>query len=212
MEKIINNIRFKSRLKKFNQLIALLKAGPSDSILEVGVANKEYSPVDNFFIKNYQHRENITALGIGDLSEFRRNYPDIRALSYNGSRFPFDDDEFDIAHSNAVIEHVGLLKAQETFLKEMARVSKRGMITTPNRHFPVETHTRVPLLHWIGKQAFDRFLKFIGKGWASGEYMCLLSRKDIETLAKNAGLKNYRIIKNRFLGFSMTFSLVWFRE
>lgn len=212
MEKIINNIRFKSRLKKFNQLIALLKVGHSDRILEVGVANKEYSPVDNFFIKNYQHRGNITALGIGDLSEFRRNYPDIRALTYDGGRFPFNEGEFDIAHSNAVIEHVGLFEAQETFLKEMARVSKRGMITTPNRHFPVETHTRVPLLHWMDKQTFDRFLKFIGKGWASGEYMRLLSRKDLETLAKNAGLKNYRIIKNRFLGFSMTFSLVWFRE
>lgn len=199
-------------MKKLDQLLTILKPIPAGKILEVGVADKEYSPVDNFLIKNYPYHNRITALGIGDLSEFRSNYPDITAVSYDGKSFPFDDYAFDIAHANAVIEHVGPLEAQAVFLKEMARVSGCGMITTPNKYFPIETHTRIPLLHWLDGPLFDMVSRFIGKGWASGGYMHLLGRKDIEKLAKAAGLKNYRIIKNRFCGFTMTFSLIWFDE
>lgn len=212
MEKIVDNIRFKSRLKKFDQSVVLLKIKPSDRILDIGVANKEYSPVDNFFIKNFRSRENITALGIGDISEFRRNYPDVRALTYDGGRFPFNDCEFDVAHSNAVIEHVGFHEAQVLFLKEMVRVSKRGMITTPNKYFPVETHTRVPLIHWLEKERFDKIITRMGKGWAAGRYMHLLGEDDLKSLAQKAGLKDYRIIKNRFLGITMTFTLIWFND
>ncbi len=175
----------------------------------VGVANIEYSQIDNFLIKYYQFPDRITALGIGDLSEFRKRYPNIRAVSYDGRIFPFRDKEFDIAHSNAVIEHVGFRKAQEFFLKEIVRVSRRGMITTPNRYFIFETHTRIPFLHWLKKEWFDGFLRAIGKGWAAGEYMSLLSLRDIVSLAEGAGLKDYMIIKNRFMGFTMTFSLMW---
>lgn len=126
--------------------------------------------------------------------------------------FPFTDKCFDIAHSNAVIEHVGSFEAQEHFFKEMVRVSKRGMITTPNKYFPVETHTKVPLLHWMGKEKFDRFLTVIGKDWATGEYMYLLSERDLKLLVMRVGLTNYHIIRNRFVGFTMTFSLLWFEE
>jgi hypothetical protein len=196
-------------MRKLDQLVRFLKPGPDDSILEVGIATREYSAVDNFLIKNYPYRSKITALGLGDCSEFRNTYPDVPFVGYDGTRFPFHDGHFDIAHANAVIEHVGPLKAQELFLKEIARVCQRGMITTPNRNFPVETHTRVPLLHWMGKERFDRFLRLIGKDWATGDYMHLLTDKGLRLLAGKAGLKNYVIVRNRALGMSLTFSLIW---
>ena len=86
------------------------------------------------------------------------------------------------------------------------------MITTPNKYFPVETHTRVPLLHWIRKERFDCFLRFTGKDWATGGYMYLLGKKDLESLARKADLRNYHINRNRFLGFTMTLSLIWQME
>ena len=173
------------------------------------MADEECSPVDNFIIKNYRYKDNITALGIGELAEFKKNYPAVRAVTYGGREFPFDDNEFDIAHSNAVIEHVGGFEAQKIFLSEIVRVSKRGMITTPNRGFPIETHTRVPLLHWMGKENFDKFLRLIGKDFAIGDYMYLLGKADLKRLASAVGLKNYRIIRNRLFGMTMTFTLIW---
>jgi len=206
----INKIRYKSRMAKFNQIVKYLKPSKTDKFLEVGVANKEYSPVDYFLIKNYLYREKITALSVGNLSEFEANYPEINAISYNGGTFPFSDKYFDIAHSNAVIEHVGPFDSQELFLKEIVRVSKRGMITTPNKYFPIETHTRVPLVHWLVKEKYDKLLLLIGKDWATGDYMYLLGKSDMKKLIKLIGLTNYHLVRNRFLGMTMTFSLIWF--
>lgn len=212
IEDIINKIRRQSRTKKLNQFLNFLKPSSTDTILEVGVEDMEYSPASNFLVKNYPYRHNITALGIGELSKFRKTYPDVSIVSYDGRTFPFRKNQFDIAHSNAVIEHVGPFEAQEMFLKEIVRVSNRGMITTPNKYFPVEIHTKIPLLHWTEKKKFDRFLRWIGKDWATDNYMHLLGENDLRLLTKSIGLTNYRIIKNRFLGFVMTFSLIWFNE
>jgi len=135
LRKYIDRIRYSSRKKKLDQLFEYLSPNSKEKILEVGVANKEYSPVDNFLIRHYPFKDKITALGIGDLSEFRRRYPEIRTINYNGQTFPFTDREFDVAHSNAVIEHLGNADAQEEFLREIVRVSSRGMVTTPNKYF-----------------------------------------------------------------------------
>jgi ubiquinone/menaquinone biosynthesis C-methylase UbiE len=211
VKKFISRIRYSSRRKKFEQLLNLLQPTPSDKILEVGIANIEYSSDDNFLVKHYSYTKNITALGIGDLSKFKKSYRDVVAIRYDGKVFPFKDSSFDIAHSNAVIEHVGPFEAQEFFLKEIVRVSKKGMITTPNKHFPIEIHTRIPFLHWLGKEKFDYCLKALGKNWATGQYMYLLSLKDLERLAKKVNMKNYRIIRNRYLFCTFTFSLIWFK-
>jgi hypothetical protein len=58
-------------------------------------------------------------------------------------------------HSAAVIEHVGSFARQCDFLKECCRVARRAVfVTTPNRWFPVEFHTILPLVHWLPKPAF----------------------------------------------------------
>jgi len=64
------------------------------------------------------------------------------------ARLPFEDDAFDIAYSNAVIEHVGGLAERRAFIEEHLRVAKAVFITFPNRWFPVEYHTGIPLLHY----------------------------------------------------------------
>lgn len=186
---------YRSRNQKFMQLCKYLNPTANDKLLEVGAAGHEYSSVDNFLIRKYPYPENITALGIGDLSEFKEKYPAVKAIIYGGKLFPFGNKSFDIAHSNAVIEHVGQFEDQRLFLKEIVRVSKRGMITTPNKYFPIEIHTRVPLLHWGPKNLiFDKFLNVMGKSWATGDYMNLLTKKGLDKLMIQTNARNYKII------------------
>lgn len=202
-------IRKRSRVEKLEQIITLLKPTDHDRLLEVGIADHEYSEVDNFLIKNYPYQNRLAALSLGDAPSFAKQYPNVRLVCYAGGKFPLETNEFEIVHSNAVIEHVGQRDAQILFLSELVRVAKKGMITTPNKFYFIEVHTRIPFVHWFGKSIFDAVAKAIGKGWASGDYMYLLSYKDLDDLAKTVGLRNYRIIKNRFLCGVMTFTLVW---
>ncbi len=60
----------------------------------------------------------------------------------------------------------------------------------------------------LPKPAFDCFLKWLGKDWAAGDYMFLLSLPEIESLLAEAEITNYTVHKNRFLGFPMDFSII----
>lgn len=209
-ESLAYAISARSRQKKYAQFLSCLQPAQDTSILDIGVNTQEYSMTDNFLEKHYPHPENITVVATGDLEPFKRHYPHIRSVQADGRTLPFGDDSFDIAYSNAVIEHIGDADEQLRFLRECFRVSRAGFLTTPNRLFPIEVHTRLPLLHLLlSRERFDRFLRLIGKGWAAGDYMHLLSEKELETLLSQTGIAEYTLIKNRFLGFPMTFTVVW---
>jgi hypothetical protein len=194
-----------NRKRKFKIFYELLKPNPRTTILDVGFSEEEYSTTDNFLEKNYPYPQNITALGIDRPVKFLERYPQVRAVKYDGKKFPFNNQEFDICWSNAVIEHVGSRDDQIFFLKEIKRVSKRAFITSPNKNFPIEIHTRTPLLHLLPKKIFDRYLWLVGKTWATGNFMNLLSLKELKTILHYAKITKYKIVKNKLLFFTLDF-------
>lgn len=210
VEKIAHNISQKNRTKKHALFLAYFDPKNNTTLLDVGVTNKEYSQGDNYLEKHYPYPKQITAVTNEPLTEFPENYPEVTAISADATSLPFPNDAFDIAYSNAVIEHVGDREKQVQFLKEMYRVAKSGYCTTPNKFFPVELHTRIPFLHFLlPKKYFDMFLRAIGKGWAAGGYMYLLSESDMRDCLRCSGIKHYTFIKNRFLGMPITFTVLW---
>lgn len=85
---------------------------------------------------------------------------------------PFEDDYVDFALANAIIEHVGGECEQRRMVEEMTRVARTWIITTPNRWFPVESHTSTLFLHWFPK-------------WRRGrekDFTRLLSRREFRAL------------------------------
>ncbi|NNE74462.1 MAG: methyltransferase domain-containing protein [Acidimicrobiales bacterium] len=121
----------------------------------------------------------------------------MHVVRYGGGTFPFDDAGFDVVWSNAVIEHVGSDEHKVHFLREIQRVGGRGFVTTPNRWFPLESHTKLPLLHFLPKPMFDALLPRLGKSWARGDYMDLLSERRFRAVLDRAGITNYELYKNR---------------
>jgi hypothetical protein len=70
-----------------------------------------------------------------------------------------------------VVEHVGDVERQRQFVSEALRVGRRVFVTTPNRWFPIEVHTRLPLVHWLPKEQADRAYELTGKGWARDNHL-----------------------------------------
>ena len=201
----------KSRLLKYNRFINAIenysKKTDQFTILDVGVNTKEYSSEDNFFIQHYPYPKNITGLSIENHAGFREKYPDINLVIFDGNRIPFEANHFDFVHSNAVIEHVGSYEKQVYFIEELVRVAdKMVYFTTPNRFFPIEMHTNIPLLHFFPKKVFDFFVSKTSKKWATGDYMFLLSLQDLKKMTKPLE-NNYKvsIFKQKLLGFTYQF-------
>lgn len=119
-------------------------------ILDVGVTSDQNQAESNYFEQMFPYPANLTCVGTEDGSHLEGQYP---GLQYRQVRpheaLPFADNTFDIVFSNAVIEHVGSRADQAAFARELCRVGRAFFITTPNRWFPVEHHTGIPLLHYL---------------------------------------------------------------
>lgn len=208
MNIVASKISERNRKKKFLAFLEYFNPKLNETILDVGFSDKEYSKADNYLEKHYMFPDQITALGVDEPFEFIKRYPKVKAIKYDGYFFPFQDNMFDIGWSNAVIEHVGKTERQQLFIKELKRTCKRVFFTTPNRYFPIEIHTGIPLLHYLPKKWFDTILILLNKRWASQDYMNLLSRGDIIKLLKESGIKNFVIKRNHFLFFTLDFMIM----
>lgn len=201
-----------SRQQKLRQFLAGYAGG---SVLDVGVSSIEWTDSINFFTRYFADSDfsrEYVGLGIQDLGDLASKYSGLTYVQYGGGRFPFQDQSFEWVFSNAVIEHVGDRADQLYFLQEMLRVGRNVFFTTPNRYFPIELHTNVPLFHiLLSKAWFDRFLIRVGKSFATGDYMHLLSKKDILSLLNEVDMSShmqFNLIQNRILGFVCTFSVI----
>lgn len=209
MNKIINIISDRNRARKYDLFLRRFKPDENSKILDVGASEREYRSTSNYLEKNYAHPENITVLGIDKYNQFCKRYPKVRVVKYNGSIFPFRDNSFDICWCNAVIEHVGDRNKQEQFISEIRRVSKRAFVTTPNKYFFFEAHTKMLFLHYLPKRIFDNIMIKIGKPWATGNYMHLLGKKDIVQLLEKCNISNYKIVENKILAFTIDFVIIF---
>ena len=152
--RVADEISLRSRRRKLRLFLDELRPTSETTVLDVGVDELGFGEGDgcstlNFFEELYPWPERITALGLHDGAGFRARYPAIRYVQGDACALPFADGEFDIVFSNAVIEHVGGRERQRAFVGEALRVARRAFVTTPNRRFPVELHTRLPLVHWL---------------------------------------------------------------
>lgn len=152
---------------------------PGMTVLDVGVTCDRREDC-NFFEQWYPFPHGITAVGMEDASFLEQDYPGVEFVQADGLNLPFADQSFDLVVSFAVIEHVGDRSRQAAFVRELLRVGKTCCITTPNRGYPIEFHTILPLVHWLPPSLFRRVLRWIGMSfWAKEENLNLLSRRDL---------------------------------
>ena len=64
----------------------------------------------------------------------------------------YEDESFDVVHSNSVIEHLHSFDNQKKMASEVQRVGKKHIVQTPNKLFFIEPHYLLPFFQFLPKK------------------------------------------------------------
>ena len=116
-------------------------------ILDVGGAELYWRQV------GYVERDDIEIVLL-NLTARPTTFRNIRSIAGDARDMSqFADGEFDVIHSNSVIEHMGGCTEQARMAREVQRVGKAYFVQTPNYYFPIEPHSFVPFLQFFPRWA-----------------------------------------------------------
>lgn len=189
-------VALRARRKIYRNFTAVLPPHPDHRVIDIGVTPDRALADSNFFEALYPWKERITATSIEDASFLEAQYPGLRFVRTGATGLPFADHQFDVAFCSAVLEHVGDRDQQAAFVAEMCRVARRFFLTTPDRRFPVEVHTFLPLVHWLPQRRHQAVLRAMGKPfWAETSNLNLCSPRTIRPLfpmGTSVNLRSFR--------------------
>lgn len=178
---IVKRLQRLSRQRKLDYLLNAFHPAPEDKVIAVGVDPTELHEFSNYVEYNYPYRDSVTGVTIIPPERWSPQ-ASIKLVHGDGRSLPFPDNSFDIAISNAVIEHVGMLEDQKRFIEELCRVAPKVFVTTPNFYFPFELHTRLPFIQFLPAGMRTKILNRMGLDyWARewGKSFNLLSAKQL---------------------------------
>ena len=206
------SIRIATRMREemFAGFMRELRPAETETVVDVGVTSDQSYTSSNYFERLYPHRHRITACGLDDAKFLEDLYPGVRFVEANALDLPFEDGSFDLVHSSAVLEHVGSLANQGRMLAECLRVARRGVcLTTPNRWYPIEFHTQLPLVHWLPKPWGRAVFRAMGLAFfAREENLNLMTRRELEGLAAAHPGWTFRFASPRLLGWVSNLVLI----
>lgn len=181
-------------------------------VLDIGVTSDQSYTSSNYFELLYPWKHRITAAGLDDAKFLETQFPGVTFVTADATALPFADQSFDLVHSSAVLEHVGARARQRLMLSECLRVARRGVcLTTPNRWFPVEFHTQLPLLHWLPPEVHRPLFRKMGYSFFAEEAnLNLLSPGDMHALWAHFPGWKFSLVRQRLLG--LTSNLLLFAQ
>jgi Methyltransferase domain len=200
-------IAYSSRARRRRAEVFLRTLSPSagDRILDLGSEDgRHIASVVPF-------RDNVVIADIDEaqLEQGRMLYGFETVLLDENERLPFDDGEFDIVFCSSVIEHVTVPKErvrdyatqesfasasyerQRRFAAEIERVGRRYFVQTPNKWFPIESHTWLPLpIVLLPRSLQLRVMAWLDGRWIKGTGMDwhLLTRRQMRELFPSADI------------------------
>lgn len=155
-----DSLEFKFRAKRFRAIQALIEAVLAErgrcDILDLG-GTETYWLIGDRFIRENRCRITITIVNTEE--QTLRRTDQFRFLCGDATKPDlFAGRQFDLVHSNSLIEHVGSWRQMAMFAANVRRLASRYYVQTPNYWFPYEPHFRVPGFQFLPKAMRARLI------------------------------------------------------
>ncbi len=174
-----------SRSRKLRRFYDLFRPTANDRVLDIG---GECDPTGSSvqLCDSYRWKCRLTVLNLdrSALHLIKESYPEVITVAGDARRLPFADKSFDIIFSNAVIEHLYTWDNQEAMAREIQRVGKRWFVATPNRWYPFEFHSRLPLVSWFPTPLRCRLTRLLCWNHVSRRYVTGIRMDEVRLLAR----------------------------
>ena len=186
-----DKIVFKKRLEISNIINNIIKDMQIHDALDIGTTSDDKNASSNIVIKNIKNIDKFKCISdqIVNSDFFHKSLN--KSITEEFSENELYDFSSDLVVSNATIEHVGNTLNQKKMLENVIKLTKKiFVITTPNKFYPIELHTKIPLIHWFPKSIYRKILKILGLSfYANEENLNLLSVNELKKM-----LDNYKIM------------------
>ena len=210
----IDNIIKKKRSEMLNILNKNIKDNNIESFLDVGTTEENQLESSNYFVKNFYKIKIKNSISDQEIKNNNFNRFLKKSITSEFLETEIENYKSDLVISSATIEHVGSYENQIKMLENIIKLTnKYFFITTPNRFFPIDFHTKLPIIHMLPKKIHRKILRLINlKEYAEEENLNLLDENTVNKLIntqQNATFK-IRIFKVKLFG--LTSNLLIFGE
>jgi hypothetical protein len=206
-DKIIN----KKRIEMVQVVKKNIKIFQIKELLDIGTTEDSSADSSNIFCKMFDKIKIHKSISNQKIKDRRFKSTLKKSIT---SKFPqktINIFKSDLVISSATIEHVGSFANQVAKVRNMISLSKKYIvISTPNRFYPIELHTKLPLLHWLPKGLFRKVLLLLNMGYFADEKnLNLLSKTELKKILNIFSQKiDYKIHNIRFLGFVSNYLVI----
>ena len=209
-----NNILDKIVVKKRYEMSEIINKYISNQSIEhaldIGTTDDDGFESSNYLIKNLRNIKIYKSISNQKINSKFFSKILTKSITDNFSHEEIENYSSDLVISNATIEHVGDKNSQIKMTENIIKLSKKiFVITTPNRLYPFDFHTKMPLIHWLPKKIHRKILKFLGFNFLSKEKnLNLLTKKDLINIMKELNQNKYLFFHIRFLFFKSNIILI----
>jgi hypothetical protein len=210
IDRIINM----KRLEMLNILKNNIKDCSINSFLDIGTTEEKKLESSNFFVKNFNDikvKKSITNQNISGEK--------FSACLKKSITDDFSSDEIikfksDLVISSATIEHVGNFGNQVKMVKNIAELcNKCFFITTPYRFFPIDFHTKIPIIHMLPKNIHRKILRILRlEDYAKEENLNLLDLNSLKVIIEQLNNNAFKIKIMKIKLFGLTSNLLIYGE
>ena len=131
-------------------IAGLPRRGPKLQIIDVGGRSQYWRRVGVDFLRSQNVQIDLVNIEAAEF-DLQPDEDDLFAYAVGDAcALDYANQQYDLFHSNSVIEHVGQWRHMQAMAREAQRVAVAHYVQTPNFWFPVDPHfPKLPLQHWL---------------------------------------------------------------